>query len=132
MRGESAMKLSGISISVADLERSIQFYTEVMGFHYFDTVQTGLGRQAILTSGGMRISLFETQRIPNGHIFDMSVLTPDIEAELAALEEKGATVKAPPGQGSIAKVAHLSDPDGVDIALVQWNEGFEETNDRID
>lgn len=35
------------------------------------------------------------------------------------------------GKGSIAKVAHVQDPDGTDIALVQWNDDFEETNDRI-
>lgn len=126
------MKIAGISISVKNLEESIEFYTEVMGFNYFDTIETGLGRQAILTSGKMRISLFETDRIPNGKIFDMSVLTNNIDEDLKELEKKGAKIKAAPGKGSIAKVAHVEDPDGVDIALVQWNDGFEETNDRID
>lgn len=126
------MKLSGISISVKNLEESIAFYTETLGFHFFDIIPTGLGRQAILTSGSMRISLFETQRIPNGTIFDMSLLSQDIDGDVAALKEKGAAVKAIAQQGSIAKVAHVSDPNGVDIAIVQWNEGFEETDDRID
>lgn len=126
------MKIAGISISVKNLEESVEFYTKVMGFNYFDTVNTGLGRQAMLTSGKMRISLFETDKIPNGKIFDMSVLSKDIEADLKILEEKGAKIKSMPGKGSIAKVAHVQDPDGTDIALVQWNEDFEETSDRIE
>lgn len=125
------MKLSGISVSVSNLEESVKFYTENLGFNYFDTVQTGLGRQAILTSGNMRVSLFETNKIPNGKIFDMSFLSKDIDKDVAELEDKGLIIKKPAGQGSIAKVAHFEDPDGVDIALVEWNEGFEETKDQI-
>lgn len=125
------MKLAGISISVKNLEESIDYYTKVLGLNYFDTVNTGLGRQAMLTSGSMRISLFETERIPHGKIFDMSFLSTNIDSDLKELESKGAVVKSAPGQGSIAKVAHLSDPNGVDIAIVEWNEGFEETDDRI-
>lgn len=126
------MNLAGISISVSNLEESIKFYTEVMGFHFFDIIPTGLGRQAILTSGKMRISLFETSKIPNGKIFDMSFLSPDIETDIKKLQAKGAIVKTAAQQGSMAKVAHLADPDGVDIAIVQWNDGFEETEDRIE
>lgn len=126
------MKLSGISISVKNLEESITFYTETLGFHFFDIIPTGLGRQAILTSGNMRISLFETQRIPNGTIFDMSLLSHDIDSDVAALKEKGVAVKSIAKQGSMARVAHVTDPNGVDIAVVQWNDGFQETNDRID
>lgn len=126
------MKLSGISISVSDLERSIKFYTEVLGFKHFDTFKTGLGRQAFLIKDGMRISLFETQKIPNGKIFDMSFLSRNIEEDTKKMLEQGAKLKAMPGQGSVAKVAHLLDPDGVDIALVEWNEDFEEKDVTID
>lgn len=126
------MNLAGISISVSNLDESIKFYTEVMGFHFFDIIQTGLGRQGILTSGKMRISLFETTKIPNGKIFDMSFLSMDIDKDVEELQSKGATIKTIAQQGSIAKVAHLADPDGVDIAIVQWNDGFEETESRIE
>lgn len=96
------------------------------------TIKTGLGRQAMLNSGGIRVSLFETDRIPNGKIFDMSFLSNDIEADSRKLVENGANLKQVPSQGSIAKVAHFLDPDGVDIALVEWNEGFEEKDSFID
>lgn len=126
------MKLAGISISVSNLEESIKYYTEVLGFDFFDIFPTGMGRQAVLTSGSMRISLFETTRIPNGKIFDMSFRSNDIDADIEELKNKGAKVKSVAAQGSIAKVAHIEAPDGLDIAVVQWNEGFEEKENRID
>lgn len=125
------MKLAGISISVSNLEESIKYYTEVLGFNFFDIFPTGLGRQAVLTSGKMRISLFETTKIPNGKIFDMSFMSEDIDKDIEELKSKGATVKSIAQQGSIAKVAHIEDPDGLDIAVVQWNDGLEEKENII-
>ena len=54
-----------------------------------------------------------------------------IKSHFEELKSKGATVKSIAQQGSIAKVAHIEDPDGLDIAVVQWNDGFEEKENLI-
>ena len=137
--------LSHIGICVSDLERSIRFYRDALGFTYVSDLEVagepsdslprlrGVELKAVyLARDGVRIELLyyaSPPRKPAPRPHDMNDLglthlsfrVTDFEATLAALREAGATVLEStvvqvPGIGPLA--AFLTDPDGVLIALV--------------
>jgi catechol 2,3-dioxygenase-like lactoylglutathione lyase family enzyme len=137
--------LSHIGICVSDIERSLRFYRDALGFAYVSELEVagepsdsllrlrGVRLRAVyLERDGVRIELLHyaappRQPAPRARVMNdlglthLSFRVSDLEGTLETLRAAGATilddtVVRVPGIGALA--AFLTDPDGVLIELV--------------
>ena len=105
---------------VKDMEQSIKFYTEVMGFE-IDS-QYDLGPAGAITllkgEGETMIEIIENPRDEVG-LFSIGMDVDDLDSELKELKSKGAKVTMEPTQITVGVLAFIEDPNGVRIALIQ-------------
>jgi lactoylglutathione lyase len=122
-------------LRVGDLQRSIDFYTEVMGMQLLRTTQrpqqkydlafVGYGRNPehaeIELTYNYGVDRYELGTA-YGHI---AIGVPDVAATCAALRDKaaalgGAITREPgPVQGGSTVIAFITDPDGYKIELIE-------------
>lgn len=129
------MRLLHTMLRVGDLQRSIRFYTEVMGMHLLRTTERpdqkydlaflGYGRnpehaeiELTYNYGVDRYDLGSAY----GHI---AIGVPDVAATCSAVREKaaalgGAITREPgPVKGGTTVIAFITDPDGYKIELIE-------------
>ncbi len=132
-----ATDIGTVTLKVADLQRSRQFYTEVIGLQAFQandqTAILGAGRRPILT----------LEAIPSAHrqpanttgLYHAAILLPDRHslavkiAQIAAIRDSAGEVKYPFGYSDhlVSEAFYLSDPDGNGLELYrdrprsEWN-----------
>jgi catechol 2,3-dioxygenase-like lactoylglutathione lyase family enzyme len=121
--GAEAIHGIGLTVLVTDLERSIAFYRDLLGFSEIDT---GDGN-AILASGDTRIVLREIPEVSpvTRRLVHLNLEVGDVSAVYEELRSKGITFTyAPRAVNRGAKLelwaAAFRDPDGHGIALTQW------------
>jgi catechol 2,3-dioxygenase len=118
-----ATRLGRVRLQVADLERSLRFYQEVLGLR---VVERGPGHAALAAHGDGRL-LVELVEHPGARpagrparlgLFHFAILLPD-RASLARLvrhlAERGVALGA--GDHLVSEAFYLSDPDGLGIEL---------------
>jgi lactoylglutathione lyase len=126
------MRTLHFGLRVADLERSLAFYTAV-GYQVVGSVpQTGLGRLTMLKLPGDQFVTVElVHDPPNGKVDPGSgfshfvIKVESMDATLAELAAQGIDADAPgspDGSGDLL-TTWISDPDGYRIELVQWPAG---------
>ncbi len=123
-------RIDHVEIAPSDLERSIAFYTEVLGFRMKERVQIGaptLKQVVYLELGDTMIELLEyVDPAPADHTIRvgyriMALEVDDMGETLAFLAGKGITASVAPvdvGGGSLR--AEIVDVDGLSIELRQW------------
>ena len=117
-----------VILIVEDLDRSLEFYTQVLGlplghrareYAQLDTGATRLGlytRRAMSETLGMEL----TEPPPSAPGFEIGFKVADLDAAYAVLLERGAVSQIPPtdrpwGQ----RTAYVRDPDGHLVELAQ-------------
>jgi catechol 2,3-dioxygenase-like lactoylglutathione lyase family enzyme len=117
-----------VILIVEDLERSLQFYTQVLGL----PLGHRAGEYAQLDTGATRLSLYTRRAMSqtlgmdlteppfNAPGFEIGFKVPDVDAAYAALIERGVVSQTPPtdrpwGQ----RTAYVRDPDGHLVELAQ-------------
>jgi len=123
-------RIDHVEIAPSDLERSIVFYTEVLGFRMKESVQIGspvLKQVVYLELGDTMLEMLEyVDPAPVDHTIRvgyriMALEVDSMEGTLAFLAERGIEPTEPPvdvGGGSLR--AEIVDPDGLPIELRQW------------
>jgi catechol 2,3-dioxygenase-like lactoylglutathione lyase family enzyme len=123
-------RIDHVEIAPSDLEASIAFYTEVLGFRMKERVQIGapmLKQVVYLELGDTMIELLEfVDPAPADHTIRvgyriMALEVDNMEETLAYLATKGIKPSVPPidvGGGSLR--GEILDVDGLTIELRQW------------
>ena len=115
-------RLSGLRLKVADPEPLIAFYTGVMGMksEWADSVwrlgYVGADADLILVPGGADYAHSRDQRY-----WKIGVTLPNLDLAYAQLKSAGVEVSEPRQFLDIGYLAHLSDPAGFVIELLQWD-----------
>jgi catechol 2,3-dioxygenase-like lactoylglutathione lyase family enzyme len=99
-------------LEVTDLQRSVDFYRETLGF----PVQDQPGPFAIVHLG--QAPLYLAPGAPRGLGLYIAIAVPDIEAMYRRLDERRYPV-APPVDEGWARYLNVIDPDGYRLILLQ-------------
>jgi predicted enzyme related to lactoylglutathione lyase len=127
-----------INIDVDDLDRAAAFYTEALGLK----VGRRFGRSAVELAGatspihllrkaaGSAVSpaTDELRRYSRHWTpVHLDFVVADLESALRAAEAAGATLDAPPATHAWGKIAHLADPFGHGLCLIEFiGRGYDE------
>lgn len=134
------MRTLHTGLRVADLERSIAFYTsigyEVLG----DVPATGLGTLTMLKLPSDEFVALElvhdpkSGRVEPGGFSHLVIHVEDVHATVARLAERGVQTERPGSPDGSANfwTAWVSDPDGYRIEFVQWPDGHPDGMTRSD
>jgi catechol 2,3-dioxygenase-like lactoylglutathione lyase family enzyme len=107
---------------VGDLERSLRFYGETLGF----AIAYATSRSALVESGRTRILLQQgAQRSQRSDQLQLQVS--DVEARYRDLQARGVDFPEPPralrsGDDLELWLARLRDPDGHELELIEWRQ----------
>jgi len=113
------MKVKYATIIVEDMDKSIKFYTEVMGFE-IDS-QHDLPRATIILlkgEGDAMIELIKNTENETG-FYSMGMDVDDINTTVKELKSKGVKIIMEPIPITVGTLAFIEDPNGVRIALIQ-------------
>jgi len=113
---------------VADIERSMKFYCNVLGMKELQRFDLGDGVQEVIlgfpdSKGGGVILMWNTQRsTPYQHGDGYSrfvMLVSDLDATLAHLVANGTTISKQPTEVGALRYIMVKDPDGYTIEMMQ-------------
>jgi catechol 2,3-dioxygenase-like lactoylglutathione lyase family enzyme len=116
------MKLEVVPVPVSDVEQSIEFYRDRVGFHLDHDVQPGNGMRVIqLTPPGSACSIvfgvgIGDSSVPAGSVRGLHLVVDDIAMARQSLVDGGVSVSAVDDMGGV-KYAYFADPDGNSWAL---------------
>jgi catechol 2,3-dioxygenase-like lactoylglutathione lyase family enzyme len=113
------------TLVVADLQRSVEFYTDALGLHIADRTEEA----AILDAGFGKILLWERPDAPPGEtgVMHLTFEVGDIDATFAEMNEAGVEFLHLPrtallGQNYEMRAAAFRDPDGHGLAITEHRE----------
>ena len=123
------MRTLHLGLRVADLDRSLAFYT-ALGYEVVGEVpETGLGHLTMLKLPGDEFVSIELVHDPNGEAVDtdtrlshLVIQVDAMDALLTQLAARGIEAEAPtsPDGSDDFRTTWIVDPDGNRIELVQW------------
>lgn len=113
----------GITMLVADVGRSVEFYRDLLGF---DELDSGRGN-AVLASGSTRIVLRKADDLTPGNrrLTHLNLEVDDLDSVYRQLQERGVTFTYAPrvvnrGERLELWAAAFRDPDGHAVNLTEW------------
>ena len=120
--GDKNMKIKYNTFIVRDMEESIKFYTEVMGFEVDSEHNPYPGAKIVLLKGEgeTMIELIQNNENEPG-LFCIGMDVDDMNTKLEELKSKGAKVTMEPIPITVGTLAFIEDPNGAKIALIQHN-----------
>lgn len=116
------MKLEVVPLPVSDVDQSLAFYVEKVGFHLDHDVQPGNGMRIVqLTPPGSACSIvFGTgmgdSGVEPGSVKNLHLVVTDIEMACAQLVDRGVKVSEIDDMGGVM-YAYFDDPDSNSWAL---------------
>jgi lactoylglutathione lyase len=125
------MRILHTMLRVGDLQRSIRFYTDVLGMRVLRTTDRPEQKYTLAfvgygdESGGAVLELTYNYGVDKydlgsayGHV---AIEVPDAAAACAAVRQKGGRVtrEAGPVKGGTTVIAFVEDPDGYKIELIE-------------
>ena len=116
------MKVKYATIIVENMEKSIKFYTEVMGFEVDNQFipRPGVIITLLKSEGDAMIELIKNTENEIG-LYSVGMEVKDLNTTVKELKSKGAKITMEPVAITVGSLAFLEDPNGVKIALIQHN-----------
>jgi lactoylglutathione lyase len=126
------IRIDHTAITVTDITASVEFYTQVLGFHYDHEMFIPESNLHIvyLRLGDTILELFDVPKIIGTAISDVNevvgykhicLLVDDVDAEYQRLLRCGVTFRiAPTTVNDAVRIAFLKDPDGLDVELITY------------
>lgn len=125
--------LSHVALVVSDLERSVAFYRDVIGFQVFrDQSNDERAPRVFGTAGGLTLELLRARapiadiaggRIHQTGLFGFAFSVENLDAACAALHASGVVKVAQPKSISGARLLYVPDPDGNYFELIEFTNG---------
>jgi len=116
----SAIRLHHLLLETVDLDTSVEFYTQVLGFTIRKEEPFRDGRRLVVTHQGLGMT--EGGR-PGERVIDHLCFTArDIDALADRVRAAGHRVVRGPGPGPYGYTVYVADPDGHEIELVEYAE----------
>jgi lactoylglutathione lyase len=114
------MKIKYATMIVNDMDESIKFYTEVMGFEIDSQYDLGpAGKITLLKGEGETMIEIIKNPVDEPGLFSIGMDVEDINTTIKELKSKGAKITMEPTKITVGTLAFLEDPNGVRIALIQ-------------
>jgi catechol 2,3-dioxygenase-like lactoylglutathione lyase family enzyme len=116
------MRLEVVPLPVSDVERSIAFYRDSVGFDLDHDVSPGNGMRVVqLTPPGSACSVvfgvgIDDGSVPPGSVRNLHLVVDDVEAARQPLVDRGVEVSDVVDMGGV-RYAFFADPDGNSWAL---------------
>ncbi|HOD29716.1 MAG TPA: VOC family protein [Syntrophales bacterium] len=122
------MKWDHCGIRAADLERSLRFYTDVLGLDLLEVVTVLDQPFYFVGNDTVRIEIEQANPAqiaaetgPQAGLYHLAFEVDDLEGVAARLRDAGAPFLLPPSQfREDRKIAFILDPDGVFIQFIQY------------
>ncbi len=115
-------RVSVVSVPVADQDRALRFYVDVLGFAVVaDAPFDGLRWiQLAAPAGGASITLVTWfPQMPAGCVQGLVLTTEDVHGDVARLRGRGLAFTADPVEAFYGTFAEFTDPDGNGWTLLQ-------------
>ena len=108
------------TIIVKDLEESVQFYSETLGFEIASEYVLGSAARITLMrgKGDALVELIESDNYPVG-FYSVGISVSDIDEAVLNYKNKGATILSEPVPITGGRLAFIEDPNGVRLAIIQ-------------
>jgi lactoylglutathione lyase len=118
------MNVKYATIIVRDMDESVRFYTETMGFEIASrhTPAPGLVITLMKSEGDAMVELIKNPRDEVG-LYSVGMDVENLNATIGKLKAKGAKITMEPVPISVGFLAFCEDPNGVRIALIQHDGG---------
>ncbi len=122
-------RIDHVEIVPSNLERALNFYTEILGFKIQSrrkSERTPLQELVFIELGGTLIEMFSvkapaplsTEQWQVG-CRKIALEVEDMDKAIEYLKTKGVEISQQPASGGTSKSAQIKDPDGLSIQLVQ-------------
>lgn len=119
LRGGDAMKIKYVTIIVDDMDKSIEFYTEVLGFEVDDVFDLPGGKIVLLSNGDETgFELIQNSTFKTG-FYSVGLDVEDIHKEMENFRKNNVEIAMEPTRISVGIMARVIDPNGVNIVLIQ-------------
>ena len=117
------VKVQYSTMIVKNLEESVRFYRDVLGFKEGYHVDLPIGQITIMQSEGAAVELIECEQFPVG-LYSVGTDVDDLDAAIAELKAAGYETTGPVVPTSVGRQTFVLDPNGVRICLIEHNEDY--------
>lgn len=114
------MKIKYTTLIVKDIDESIKFYTEVMGFEIDSQYDLGpAGNITLLKGEGETMIEIIKNPVDKPGLYSIGMDVEDLDGTVKDLKSKGAKITMEPMKITVGNLAFIEDPNGVRIALIE-------------
>ena len=120
-----AIAVQYTTLIVNDLEESVAFYRDVLGFQegYHVDLPDGGAITIMNSNGGASIELICSKSFPVG-MYSIGTDVDDLDAAIRHLQEFGYQTTGPVVPTTVGRMTFVTDPNGVRICLIEHSEEY--------
>ena len=113
------MKIKYSTMIVKNMEESIKFYTEKLGFKIDSEYNLPQARITLLKGEGDTMVELIEDKINEVGLYSIGMYVEDMDKEVEKLKNNGIKFEMEPVKITVGSMAIFKDPNGVNIVLVQ-------------